>query len=48
LPGGFEPFRLIFISALVPPYSACHLYYPSRRQPTRAFAVLVDGLRYRD
>ena len=25
-----------------------HLYYPSRRQPTQAFAVLVDALRYRD
>ena len=24
-----------------------HLYYPSRRQTTLAFAVLVDGLRYR-
>ena len=29
------------------PFSGCHLYYPSRRQPTPAFAVLVDGLRYR-
>jgi hypothetical protein len=24
-----------------------HLYYPSRRQPTPAFAVAVDALRYR-
>ena len=24
-----------------------HLYYPSRRQPTPAFALLVDALRYR-
>jgi len=30
-----------------PPYSGYHLYYPSRRQPTPAFAVLVDALRYR-
>ena len=30
-----------------PPFSGYHLYYPSRRQPTRAFAVLVDALRYR-
>lgn len=25
-----------------------HLYYPSRRQPTAAFALLVDALRYRE
>jgi DNA-binding transcriptional LysR family regulator len=31
-----------------PPYSGYHLYYPSRRQPTPAFALLVDALRYRD
>jgi DNA-binding transcriptional LysR family regulator len=31
-----------------PPFSGFHLYYPSRRQPTPAFALLVDGLRYRD
>ena len=24
-----------------------HLYYPSRRQPTPAFALLVEALRYR-
>jgi DNA-binding transcriptional LysR family regulator len=30
------------------PFSGYHLYYPSRRQPTPAFAVLVDALRYRD
>ncbi len=30
-----------------PPYSGHHLYYPSRRQPTPAFALLVDALRYR-
>ncbi|MBR0715084.1 LysR family transcriptional regulator [Bradyrhizobium liaoningense] len=29
------------------PFSGYHLYYPSRRQPTPAFAVLVDVLRYR-
>jgi DNA-binding transcriptional LysR family regulator len=29
-----------------PPYSGYHLYYPSRRQPTPAFALLVDALRY--
>ncbi len=29
------------------PFSGYHLYYPSRRQPTSAFAVLVDALRYR-
>lgn len=30
-----------------PPFPGYHLYYPSRRQPTPAFAVLVEALRYR-
>ena len=30
-----------------PPFSGYHLYYPSRRQPTPAFVLLVDALRYR-
>jgi DNA-binding transcriptional LysR family regulator len=30
-----------------PPFSGYHLYYPSRRQPTPAFTLLVDALRYR-
>ena len=30
-----------------PPFSGYFLYYPSRRQPTPAFAVLVETLRYR-
>lgn len=30
-----------------PPFSGYHLYYPSRRQSSRALAVLVDALRYR-
>lgn len=29
------------------PFAGYHLYYPSRRQPAPAFAVLVDALRYR-
>jgi DNA-binding transcriptional LysR family regulator len=29
------------------PFSGYHLYYPSRRQPTQVFALLVDALRYR-
>ena len=29
------------------PYSGYHLYYPSRRQPTPAFSLLVEALRYR-
>ena len=29
------------------PFSGYHLYYPSRRQNTPAFALLVDALRYR-
>ena len=30
-----------------PPFSGYHLYYPSRRQQTPAFALLVEALRYR-
>ena len=30
-----------------PPRPGYHLYYPSRRQPSPAFALLVDALRYR-
>ena len=31
-----------------PPFPGYHLYYPSRRQPTAAFALLVEALRYRE
>src|SRR5881296_626282 len=31
-----------------PSYPGYHLYYPSRRQPSAAFALLVEALRYRD
>jgi DNA-binding transcriptional LysR family regulator len=30
-----------------PPYSGYHLYYPSRRQSSAAFTLLVDALRHR-
>ena len=30
-----------------PPFAGYHLYYPSRRQPSAAFALLVESLRYR-
>lgn len=30
-----------------PPFPGYHLYYPSRRQVTPAFALLVEALRYR-
>ncbi len=30
-----------------PPFSGHHLYYPSRRQPTPTFALLVEALRHR-
>ena len=30
-----------------PPFPGYHLYYPSRRQPSPAFALLVEALRYR-
>jgi DNA-binding transcriptional LysR family regulator len=29
-----------------PPFAGYHLYYPSRRQPTAAFKVLLETLRY--
>jgi DNA-binding transcriptional LysR family regulator len=29
------------------PYTGYHLYYPSRRQPSAAFTLMVDALRYR-
>jgi DNA-binding transcriptional LysR family regulator len=29
-----------------PPFPGYHLYYPSRRQPTPAFALVVEALRY--
>jgi DNA-binding transcriptional LysR family regulator len=30
-----------------PPYSGYHLYYPSRRQSSAAFTLLVEALRHR-
>lgn len=30
-----------------PPFPGYHLYYPSRRQPSPAFALVVEALRYR-
>lgn len=30
-----------------PPFAGYHLYYPSRRQPSAAFSLLVNSLRYR-
>jgi DNA-binding transcriptional LysR family regulator len=30
-----------------PPYSGYHLFYPSRRQSSAAFSLVVDALRYR-
>ena len=30
-----------------PPFSGYHLYYPSRRQPSAAFSLLVEALKYR-
>ena len=40
--------RLIRVLAdWCPPFPGYHLYYPSRRQPTPAFTLLVDALRYK-
>ena len=30
------------------PFSGYHLYYPSRRQSSPAFSLLVEALRYRE
>jgi DNA-binding transcriptional LysR family regulator len=30
-----------------PPFPGCHLYYPSRRQNSPAFSLLVEALRFR-
>jgi len=30
-----------------PPFPGYHLYYPSRRQPSPAFSLVVEALRYR-
>jgi DNA-binding transcriptional LysR family regulator len=39
--------RLIrVLAAWCPPHSGYHLYYPNRRQPTPAFALLVNALRH--
>jgi DNA-binding transcriptional LysR family regulator len=29
------------------PYTGYHIYYPSRRQSSAAFTLLVDALRHR-
>jgi DNA-binding transcriptional LysR family regulator len=43
-----ERARLVKILAdWTPRSSGYHLYYPSRKQPARAFTLLVDALRYR-
>jgi DNA-binding transcriptional LysR family regulator len=40
--------RLIRVLAdWCPPFPGYHLYYPSRRQPAPAFALVVEALRYR-
>jgi DNA-binding transcriptional LysR family regulator len=31
-----------------PPFAGYHLYYPSRRQHSPAFSLLIDALRYRE
>jgi DNA-binding transcriptional LysR family regulator len=43
-----EDGRLVRVLAdWCPPFSGYHLYYPSRRQSSPAFTLLVDALRYR-
>lgn len=41
--------RLVHVLAdWSPQFSGYHLYYPSSRQPTAAFAIVVDALRWRE
>jgi len=41
--------RLVrLLDSWCPTFAGYHLYYPSRRQPTAAFTVLVEALRHRD
>jgi DNA-binding transcriptional LysR family regulator len=43
-----EAGRLVHaLSDWSPPFPGYHLYYPSRRQHSPAFALLVEALRYR-
>jgi DNA-binding transcriptional LysR family regulator len=54
LPGDYvqdyiEDGRLVRVLAdWCPPFPGYHLYYPSRRQASPAFSLLVDTLRYRN
>jgi DNA-binding transcriptional LysR family regulator len=44
----FRSGRLIDVLAdWLPPFAGYHVYYPSRRHVTPAFAVILDALRYR-
>ncbi|MCB4769090.1 LysR family transcriptional regulator [Ancylobacter sp. Lp-2] len=46
--GYLEQGRLVqVLEDWCPPFPGYHLYYPSRRQPSAAFSLLVDALRYR-
>jgi DNA-binding transcriptional LysR family regulator len=36
------------LASWTPPFPGYHLYYPSRRHHSPAFALLIDALRYRD
>jgi len=44
----FDDERLLrVLEDCCPPFSGCHLYYPSRRQHAPAFALFIEALRYR-
>jgi DNA-binding transcriptional LysR family regulator len=36
------------LSDWCPPFPGYHLYYPSRKQPSPAFSLIVDALRHRN
>jgi DNA-binding transcriptional LysR family regulator len=45
--GQLDDGRLVrVLASWCQPFSGYHLYYPSRRQPSAAFALLVDALRH--
>jgi DNA-binding transcriptional LysR family regulator len=37
---------VLLLSDWTPPFAGYHLYYPTRRQPTAAFTILLETLRY--
>lgn len=46
---GIESGQLVrMLEDWCPPFTGYHLYYPNRREPSPAFSLIVEALRYRD